>query len=197
MGTAARTNEQPNRSHQGSTAQTRSAPLTTREPHHSTTLKLQLKRELQCYMPRLIVTNCRLALAAWTKINRKPSRLEIVVSSRKQTLATQINRQQIAISTIANRAPSVTNHESQITNHSLSNRHTSRLENAVCHRKQSTALSSNRHFLRVSRISRAASCLQLSPQFRERTASVLSASRPVVASAACFCNNDLLPPRES
>ena len=243
MGTAAQTNERPNQSHRRSTAQTRPAPLTTREAHHSTTPKLQLKRELQCYMLGLIVTDCRLALADRTKINRKPGRLEIIVSRRKQTPATQINRQQIATSTITNRQPSVTNHESQITshesrvaaalldtngrfhrnnnsrnsfktndrvnpysiqtqtflatkcitshaapratnhesqvtNHSRSNRHTARLENAICHRKQTTALSSNRHFFQVLRISSAASNLLLP-----------TANGPIVASAACFCNN--------
>jgi len=44
----------------------------------------------------------------------------------------------------------VAGHESQTTSHSLSNRHTPRLENAMSRRKQTLGASSNRHFLQVS-----------------------------------------------
>ena len=95
--------------------------------------------------------------------------LEIAVSHTKQTPATQFNRQQFAISKITH--PSTFSHHNQppaprtanlprrqagsqppaslavrrVTNYSLSNRHSARLENAISRRKQTTASRSNRH----------------------------------------------------
>ena len=119
---------------------------------------LQAMKHIQprCYIPR-----------KHTKINRQSRRLEITITPTKQTPAPQINRQLSATSSItnlafpnshnsipalrtANRAPHVTNQDSQIANHRPSNRHTPLLENAVSHRKQTVDSLSNRHFLQSS-----------------------------------------------
>ncbi len=54
------------------------------------------------------MSHCYIHISSITnhpKINRQPGRLETIVSHTKQTPATQINRQQIATSTITNRSP--------------------------------------------------------------------------------------------
>ena len=130
----------------------RPAPLTSRAPRHAAAAKPDATSELQCYIPVLSDNDRR----SPRKINRQPRRLESCVSHTKQTSAPQINRQQMRTLHPAFFAglvtPPITNDYSPITTHSLSNRHTSRLENAISHRKQTLGTRPNRHFLQVSAI---------------------------------------------
>jgi hypothetical protein len=114
----------------------------------------------QCHIPAPASTCRSSRITSYTKINRKPRRLEFTLSHTKQTPVPQINRQQIATSKIThhiisnrqnqNAAPAPTHHSSLATRHCRSNRHTPRLENAITLRKQTLDTRSNRHFLHVS-----------------------------------------------
>ena len=116
---------------------------------------------LHCYIRALIVTTHQPPLTNHAEINRQPRRLETIVTLTKQTPATQINRKLLrtlhpalfaglATSRITLRGSLATSHEPQVTSRGRSNRHTSRLENAISRRKQTLGTPSNRHFLQVS-----------------------------------------------
>ena len=100
------------------------------------------------------------SIANHPKFNRKPRRLESIVSRTKQTPATQINRQLSATSCNTHRdasnhhnrlsAPALTCRLLLVTHHCLSNRQWQILEFTVTHTKQTTAPRSNRHFFAIS-----------------------------------------------
>ncbi len=126
----------------------RPAPLSCRATLQLAAPKPHVTSQLQCYIPALIDNHRR----SPRKINRKPRRLESAISPTKQTPAPQINRQQIATSRITH--PSISNRHNQnaapaFIRHCRSNRHTSRLENAISRRKQTLGTVSNRHFFTV------------------------------------------------
>ncbi len=141
----------------------RPTPLSCRAPRQLAARKPHVTPEQQCYIPEVTDNDRRSS----RKINRQPRRLESAISHTKQTPAPPINRQQMRTLHPAFFAglvtPQITNlprwqagHYSPTcladrrgTTHSLPNRHTPRLENAISRRKQTLGTLSSRHFLRV------------------------------------------------
>jgi len=138
----------------------RPAPLSCRPAHQLATAKPHVTfatSHRKCYIQAPASIRHSSRITSHPKINRQPRRLEFTVSRTKQTPAPQFNRQQITTSKIThpnrhnqNAAPAPTRHSSLATRHCRSNRHTSRLENAISHRKQTLGTRSNRHFLQLS-----------------------------------------------
>ena len=126
----------------------RPAPLSCRAARQLAAAKPHVTSQPQCYIPAPAVARhsslvyperaSRRVTQAHCRFNRQPRRLEFTVSPTKQTLAPQINRQQIA-------TPQITDHYSPITTHSRSNRQWQILEINVNLSKQTIAPRSNRH----------------------------------------------------
>ncbi len=100
--------------------------------------------QLQCYNRRPRVTTHHSRITNHASFNRQPARLEINVTLRKQTSATRLNSQlwptfssrfRQPASPFATSQPNFgrdfTTYKSRFTNYVASNRHTSRLENAI------------------------------------------------------------------
>ncbi len=134
----------PHRRH----AAAQTAPLDTRAAHRPAARRAECSAMSHCYIPVRFDNRRRSPL----KINRQPARLESSVTHTKQTPATPFDRQlfhTFARASQPSRTQVLEGRRPQVTNHGLSNRHTSRLQSAVSSSKQTIAPPSNRHFFAV------------------------------------------------
>ena len=137
-------------------AKNRPAPLITRPAHTPRAAHSQQNRMSHCYIRVSPGTNRAVCVPEGVAghesqvtdhviSNRHTSRLEIVVSHRKQTLGTHSNRQFFTLLARNFTPASSALRKSQ----TIPNRHTVRLEIAISHRKQTLDTRSNRHFFTV------------------------------------------------
>jgi hypothetical protein len=126
----------------------RPAPLSCRAAHQLAAPKSHVTyvtSHRQCYVQAHASTRHSSRVTSHDEINRKPRRLEFVISPTKQTPAAQFNRRQTANSRITNLPRWRAGHYSPITTHSRSNRQWQILEITVNLSKQTMAPRSNRH----------------------------------------------------
>ncbi len=124
----------------------RPAPLSCRATHQPAAPKPHVTSQLQCYIPAPASTRHSSRVASHDEINRQQN------GSSRSRITTP--RHLAPLVTVGRRHLLATSHSSLATaffpTRRISNRHTSRLESAISHRKQTRGTRSNRHFVQGS-----------------------------------------------